>query len=155
MDVKSIQDLVCPFQQIDQLVYRSPRDSRDERAGTRPDFIPETEPQCDVCDACTVQTPCDCISTCFPEGPVVADFGPLGRGLKAGVGYQKDQRIGQLMGRFVERGTHKDGWAVEALIPGTRRSLCLYTRKEGNEFRLVNHACKPSAKIEVERMSGK
>ncbi|KAI1382525.1 uncharacterized protein F4822DRAFT_194136 [Hypoxylon trugodes] len=157
-DLGILQNLLRPFRVVEENIHLPSQSLPRKASIRRPDSIPSIERQCDLCDHCTVERLCHCISTCFASEPEIADCGALGRGLKA-VGpdtvYPKDTRIGQITGRFELPGRYQDGWALEITIPYTMKAIHLYTREEGNLFRLINHSCRPSADLVLEKISGK
>lgn len=123
-----------------------------------PMWVPYSDRQCELCDLCTKENICDCITTCLPENkPRITNEGRKGQGVRAiGLTYLKDQILGEFCGEIVPLETHEDGWPMEFIRPDLNDEPVaqIYPRERGNWVRKVNHSCDPSTEFRVMKISG-
>ncbi|KAF6787341.1 lysine -specific demethylase 4c-like protein [Colletotrichum sojae] len=123
------------------------------------------ERKCDFCEAgrceCVTQVPSRNRSTGMPR---IKDYKDLGRGLQA-VGsrdgqaaYRAGEIIGFLIGDIVPSGTFQDSQTLDFARPDFCEEpvVCQIRCVEiSNSFRLINHSCRPSARLVQVRASGR
>ncbi|KAF2187932.1 SET domain-containing protein [Zopfia rhizophila CBS 207.26] len=119
---------------------------------------PDTK--CDMCKA----TPCDCISTLPKNRYRILYYGAKGRGIQArasspgGLAFEKDQYIGELTGKLVPPDTYDNSMTINLNRSDIDEEpvVCqVYCQDQGNWVRLVNHSCKPCARLVAKIVSGK
>lgn len=119
-----------------------------------PTLIPPTQKQCDFCSSHS----CDCYVSNAPKTrPRIMTYPGKGLGLQASsaelgtVVYRRNELIGFLTGKLVPPGTLDNDRVVEF------HECQIDCRDEGNEFRLMNHACATHAvaRLAKKRVSGR
>ncbi|KAF6835455.1 lysine -specific demethylase 4c-like protein [Colletotrichum plurivorum] len=133
---------------------------------TDPTRIYDKSRMCDFCE----EIDCDCIrkiptSLGSRHRPRIKVYGELGRGLQAvaknpgQAAYVTNDVIGFLTEEIVPAGTYNDGQALDFARPdlpgGPVVCQLLCVGGAGNCFRLLNHACNPSARLAQVRVSGR
>ncbi|KAK4233475.1 hypothetical protein C8A03DRAFT_38812 [Achaetomium macrosporum] len=107
---------------------------------------------------------CDCINQLSCFWPRIKDYGKKGLGLQAiasthgQVAYRKGETIGYLFGKIVPIKTYEDCWALDFVRPDINGEpvVCqLDYRGESNIFRLLNHDCEPSARLNQKIVLGR
>ncbi len=108
------------------------------------------------CDLCSNEA-CDCIQTVFRQPtPRIKRYPGKGLGLQAVAAkageraYEKGDLIGCCLFEIVPPGTYTDDRTIEFSRPDLRGTpiVCqLHCASQGNYFRLLNHSCRPVAKL--------
>lgn len=119
------------------------------------------------CDFCGETEPtCICATQIFPPvTPRIKRYNTKGLGLQAvslspgQTAYKRGDWIGQLTGELVPGNSDEDAkWLADFIRTDTEPSVSvckLYCGRRGNCFRLLNHSCRPSAKLLPLKVSGR
>ncbi|WQF88078.1 Putative SET domain-containing protein [Colletotrichum destructivum] len=124
--------------------------------------VPPADRQCDLC----TDTRCACIRERLQAKSLrIKLYARQGLGLQAteaqegNVSYRKGDVIGQLCGELVPAGTYptNSSFVIEMARPdiSEETAVCqIYMGNVGNNFRLLNHSCRASARVRALRVSG-
>ena len=109
------------------------------------------------CDLCETETTCTCATQIFPPVTPRIKRYAKGLGLQAvslhpgQTAYNKGDWIGELTGELVPVNSNEDAkWLADIIRTDIEPSVSvckLYCGRRGNCFRLLNHSCRPSAKL--------
>ncbi|ETN45838.1 uncharacterized protein HMPREF1541_00019 [Cyphellophora europaea CBS 101466] len=122
------------------------------------------QPKCDFCP----QSQCDCVHTKLTSSkkpkPRIKEYGEKGRGIQAvatdpgQVAYACGECIGVVWGKVAPVDAHTGSMVMDFVRPDILYEpvACqLYCEDRGSNLRLINHSCRPSARVEPMKVSGK
>lgn len=116
-----------------------------------PMWVPPSDSQCNLCNLCTKDQACDCITTCVPRNkPRITYEGEKGQGVRViGSTYVRDQLLGEWRGAVIPLDTQHDGWPIDFIRPICimRPWLRSTPDTEVRGVRKVNSSCDPSAEF--------
>ena len=127
-------------------------------------LLASDHPKCELC----LQSQCDCVHARFARldrpQPRIKDFGEKGRGIQAiascpgQIAYVCGEYIGVVWGKIAPIGAHSGTMVMNFVRPDIlyEPAVCeLYCEDTGSYLRLINHSCRPSARVITMKVSGK